>query len=189
MQQAGGVVHDLHELWTKADGSGTGPTKFPHHEHLGLTANGPTELAVELASQLLVLGEHTNALVTALRARAGTAARLTFADELEFVGAHLVEPILIAIVSGDRRVKSLKRVDMRGAKPVLAAEAIALFEGGTRLVAVDPQESMRAALFTRAAKYGSSPGSTRARRMCVLAPSRAAALMAEVDRALESLPP
>ena len=73
MQQAGGVVRDLHELWTKADASGTGPTAFPHHEHLGLTANGPTELAVELASQLLVLGENTNALVTALRARAATA--------------------------------------------------------------------------------------------------------------------
>ena len=189
MQQAGGVVHDLHELWTKADGSGTEPTKFPHHEHLGLTANGPTELAVELASQLLVLGENTNALVTALRARADTAARLTFADELEFLGAHLVKPILIAIVSGDRRVKSLKRVDMRGAKPVLAAEAIALFEGGTRLVAVDPQESMRAALFTRAATRGLSPENNRPRRMCVLAPSRAAALMAEVDQALASLPP
>ena len=185
MEQVGGVVHDLHELWTKD----TGVTKFPHHEHLGLTANGPTELAIELARQLLEIGENTDALVEALRARAGAAARLTFADELEFLGAHLVKPILLAIVSGDRRVKSLKRVDMRGAKAVLATEAIALFDGGTRLVAVDPQETMRAALFTRASASGSSPEPARARRMCVLPPSRAATLMAEVDQALTLLPP
>lgn len=198
MEKAGSVLHDLHELWTKADGSATGPTKFPHHEHVGLTANGATGLAVELARQLLEPGEDADAVVKALLARApdwvenskhGRAAQQTFADQLEFFGTHLAQPILLAIVSGDRRVKSIKRVDRRGAKPVLAAEAVALFEGGARLVAVDPQETMRAGLFTHASAPASSPEAARARRICAVPPSRAATLMAEVDKALALLPP
>ena len=196
MEKAGSVLHDLHELWTKADASATGPTKFPHHEHVGLTANGATGLAVELARQLLEPGEDADALVEALLARARSPAKnckddravqLTFADELEFLGTHLAQPILLAIVSGDRRVKSLKRVDTRGAKPVLAAEAVALFEGGARLVAVDPQETMRAGIFTHAS--GSSPEPARARRIHAVRPSRATTIMAEVDKALALLPP
>jgi len=206
MEQAGSVVHDLHELWTKS----VGPTQFPHHEHVGLTANGATALATELARHLLEPGEDANAVVGALLARAnrraegsqdGRAVQLTFADQLEFFGTHLVEPILLAIVSGDRRVKSLKRVDARGAKPVLAAEATTLFEGGARLVAVDPHHTMRAGLFTHASAHApapapapasasaASPDRARARRMRVVRPSRAAAIMAEVDKALTLLPP
>jgi hypothetical protein len=115
-------------------------------------------------------------------------AQLTFADQLEFLGAHLTQPVLLAIVSGDRRVKSLKRVDTRGAKPVLAAEATALFESGARLVAVDPQEAMRAGIFTHAS--GSSPlAGAHALRIHAVRPSRATTIMAEVDKALASLPP
>jgi len=201
MEMAGSVLHDLHELWTKADPSATGATKFPHHEHAGLTANGPTGLAVDLARQLLEPGEDADAVVTALLARAprraetpaatgGPVVQQTFADQLEFFGTHLAQPILLAIVSGDRRVKSIKRVDRRGAKPVLAAEAVALFEGGARLVAVDPQETMRAGLFTHAAAAEAAAQPAGAQpRLRAVRPSRAAALMAEVDGALALLPP
>lgn len=91
MDQAGRVVNDLHELWTKD----AGPTKFPHYEHVGLTANGATGLAVELARRLLEPGEDADAVVRALLARAPSqpegskddrVAQLTFADQLEFLG-------------------------------------------------------------------------------------------------------
>jgi len=193
MDRAGRVVNDLHELWTKD----AGPTKFPHYEHVGLTANGATGLAVELARRLLEPGEDADAVVRALLSRAPSqpegskddrVAQLTFADQLEFLGAHLTQPVLLAIVSGDRRVKSLKRVDTRGAKPVLAAEATALFESGARLVAVDPQEAMRAGIFTHASAPSPLAGAP-ALRIHAARPSRATTIMAEVDKALASLPP